>query len=100
MTLGAGTTLALTSASSTFTALTNTLNLPTGEGNVATIRIDGTRLTVGDHIIASNVAAGATANVALDPASTVLDGRKGELRVDGVNLILNVKSIGLMFILR
>ena len=93
ITLGAGTTLALTATSNTF-SLANTLNLPTGENEVATIRIDGARLRSGDHVIAT-VASGTTANVALDPASAVLYGRKGTLRVEDSKLILNVDSAGL-----
>ena len=97
ITLGAGTKLVLTANSKDFTALTNTLNLPT-EGT-ATIRIDGTRLKSGDNIIAT-VASGDTDNVALDPASTALDDRKGTLRVEGGNLILNITPTGLMIIFR
>jgi hypothetical protein len=100
MTLGAGTTLALTATNSTFTALTNTLNLPTGENEVATIRIDGTRLTSGDHIIATVGNEATSANVALDPASTALAGRKGTLRVDGGNLILNIDPSGMRVIIK
>ena len=94
MTLGAGTKLWLNTAT-----LSNTLNLPTGENEVATIRIDGTKLRAGDHVIAT-VGTGATANVSLDPASTALDGRKGSLRVEGGNLVLNIKSKGTMLIVR
>ena len=93
ITLGAGTTLALTATSSTFTALANALNLPT-EGS-ATIRIDGARLTSGDHVIAP-VASGT--NVELDPASTVLAGRRYSLKVDGSNLVLNIEPTGAMVI--
>lgn len=93
ITLGAVTTLALTATSNTF-SLANTLNLPTGENEVATIRIDGTRLCSGDHVIAT-VASGTTANVALDPASAALDGRKSSLRVENSKLILNIDSAGL-----
>jgi len=98
ITLGAGTTLALTSTSSTFTALTNSLNLPT-EG-AATIRIDGERLKAGDHIIATVGNAATSANVALDENSAVLAGRKAELRVEDGKLLLNIKSAGTIFIVR
>ena len=77
------------------TALTNTLNLPT-EGT-ATIRIDGRRLRSGDHEIAT---VGTGTNVALDPGSTVLDGRKGELRVDGTNLVLTINPNGFVILVR
>ena len=98
VTLGAGTTLALTADSSTFTALTNALNLPT-EGT-ATIRIDGARLSSGDHTILSNVAAGATANVTLDMTSPALAGRRATLEVDGTNLVLTIKPGGMILIVR
>ena len=98
ITLGAGTTLALTADSNTFTPLTNALNLPT-EGT-ATIRIDGARLRSVDHTIAT-VASGTTANVTLDPDSTALTGRKGSLKVEGGNLVLNIITTpGLMFIVK
>ena len=107
ITLGAGTKLALTATSKTFTPIANTLNLPTGENEVATIRIDGARLKSGDQVIAT-VGTGSAANVALDPASAALDGRTGTLRVEEVTesettvkkLIFNVKSSGLMLIFR
>jgi hypothetical protein len=94
VTLEAGSTLALTATSNTF-SIPNTLNLPT-EGT-ATIRIDGARLSSGDHTIAT-VASGTTANVNLDPASTALDGRKGSLKVVGSNLVLNIEPTGAMVI--
>ena len=94
ITLGAGTKLVLNA-----TTLSNTLNLPTGEGDVATIRINGTKLSPGDYEIAT-VGTGATANVTLDPDSPVLAGRKGSLRVENNKLVLNVKPTGLMVIFR
>ena len=94
ITLGDGTTLALTATSSTFTALTNALNLPTT--GAATIRIDGARLSSGSHTIASNVAAGATANVVLDPAGTALGGRKASLRVEDGSLVLRIEPCGMI----
>ena len=100
ITLGNGTKLTLTATNSTFTALSNTLNLPTGENEVATIRIDGTRLRSGDNQEIATVASGTTANVTLDPASAVLYGHKGTLRVEDGNLILSIKSTGLMVIFR
>ena len=101
ITLGAGTKLVLTqpSGSNEFTPLVNTLNLPTGENEAATIRIDGKRLKSGDHVIAT-VGTGATANVALAPASKALDGRKGTLRVEDDKLMLNIQPSGLMLIFR
>ena len=101
ITLGTGTKLVLTqpSGSNEFTPLVNTLNLPTGENEVATIRIDGARLKSGDHEIAT-VGTGATANVALDPASDALGGRKSSLRVEDGALVLNIQPDGLMVIFR
>ncbi|MBP5791398.1 MAG: hypothetical protein J6W80_03980 [Kiritimatiellae bacterium] len=72
---------------------------PTGENEVATIRIDGDKFSSGDHTIAT-VGTGTTANVTLDPDSTVLTGRKGTLRVEGGNLVLNVAPAGLLIIFR
>lgn len=97
ITLGAGTTLALTAESREFTPLANPLNLPT-EGK-ATLRIDGKRLRHGDHEIAT-VGTGATENVALDPASVALAGRKATLRVEGGKLYLTIKPDGTMIIVR
>ena len=102
ITLGAGTTLVLTqpSGSNEFTPLVNTLNLPTGENEVATICIDGKRLKSGvDHEIAT-VGTGTDANVTLDSASEALDGRKGTLRVEDGKLMLNIQPSGLRVIIR
>ena len=95
--LDAGATLALVSGGTDdfTTRIEPAVTLPT-EG-VATIRIDGARLRGGDHTIAT-VASGTTANVTLDPASTALVGRKGSLRVDGSNLVLNIEPTGAMVI--
>ena len=95
ITLGAGTTLALTSTSNAFTAIENTLTLPT-EGT-ATIRIGGARLKSGDHEIAP-VGTGTAANVTIDPASAALDGRKASVRVEEGKLVLNVASGGFTLI--
>ena len=92
ITLGDGTTLALTATSSMFTALTNALNLPTD--GTATIRVDGEWLKSGNHTILSNVAAGATANVAIDLTSPALAGRKATLAVNGSNLVLTIEPNG------
>ena len=102
ITLGAGTTLVLTqpSGSNEFTPLANTLNLPTGENEVATIRIDGKRLKSGvDHEIAT-VGTGTIANVTLDSDGKALDGRKGTLRVEDGKLMLNIQPSGLRVIIR
>ena len=98
ITLGNGTTLALTATSNAFTPLANTLNLPT-EGT-AIIRIDGNRLKGGvDHEIAT-VGTGATANVTLDENSAALAGRKHTLKVEDGKLKLNIQPDGLMVIIR
>ena len=107
ITLGAGTTLALTATNKDFTPLANTLNLPTGENEVATIRIDGARLKSGDHEIAP-VGTGTAANVTIDPASAALDGRKYEVKTVEVTenettvtkLVLKIYPDGLMVIFR
>ena len=97
VTLGVGTTLALTAESREFTPLANTLNLPT-EGT-ATLRIDGSkRLRSGDDQEIATVASGT--GVALDPNSTALDGRKATLRVEEGKLILNIVSDGTVIIVR
>ena len=101
--LAAGTTLALDSSAlgtigdTEFTPCIPGLALPTT--GTAAIRIDGARLKSGDHVIAT-VGTGATANVALAPASKALDGRKGALRVEDGKLILNIEPTGLMVIFR
>ena len=99
--LAAGTTLALVSGGTDdfTTRIEPAVTLPTD--GVATIRIDGARLSSGDHTILSNVTAGTTANVNLDMASAALDGRKASLAVDGSNLVLNIiASPGLMFMIK
>ena len=99
ITLGNGTTLALTATSNAFTPLANTLNLPT-EGT-AIIRIDGNRLKGGvDHEIATVGNAATTDNVMLDENSTALAGRKHMLKVEDGKLKLNIPSTGLMVIIR
>ena len=101
LTVNDSATLALTATSSTFTAFTNTVNLPTGENEKATIRVDGARLKSGDHTILSGVAAGATANVNLDMRGTALVGRKrASLAVDGSNLVLTIEPTAMVIIVR
>ncbi len=96
--LAAGATLALDADSKAFTpCIDPSVTLP-AEG-AATLRIDGRRLRSGEHVIAT-VASGTTANVTLDLASTALDGRKGTLRVEDGNLVLNIESAGSMLIVK
>ena len=74
--------------------------LPTESGKVANIRIDGARLDAGTHEIADIKSSGTVAaNVALDPYSTSLAGRKASLRVEDGKLYLEVLSTGLMVII-
>ena len=96
ITLGAGTTLALTSNSREFTPLANTLKLPT-EGT-AKLQIDGKRLRSGEHAIA---AVDSGANIILDSASTAIGERKAILMVkeDG-KLYLSVEPAGTKIIIR
>ncbi len=100
ITLGNGTTLALTSTGKALSPLANALNLPTGAGEVATIRIDGGWLSSGDHEIATVGNAAATANVTLDENSTALAGRKCTLKVENGKLLLNIKFAGTIVIIR
>ena len=102
MTLGAGTTLALTATSSTFTALSNAVTLPSGENEKAKIRIDGQRLRSGSHTILSGVAADADDHVELDLSGTALDGRtRASFSVDGSgNLVLTINPNGLVISVR
>ena len=97
ITLGSGTTLALTATSREFTPLANTLKLPT-DGN-ANIRIDGKRLLSGDHMIAS-VATGSADNVAPDLSSESLSGRRASFRIEDGKLLLNIESNGTKIIVR
>ncbi|MBQ3807385.1 MAG: hypothetical protein II840_05460 [Kiritimatiellae bacterium] len=101
ITLGNGTTLALTSTGNALSPLVNALNLPTGAGEVATIRIDGERLGSCDHEKIATVGnAAATANVTLDENSTALAGRKCTLKVEDGKLLLNIKFAGTIVIIR
>ena len=100
ITLGNGTTLALTSTGKALSPLANALNLPTGAGEVATIRIDGERLASGDHEIATVGNAAATANVTIDENSTALAGRKYTLEVENGKLLLHIKFARTIVIIR
>ena len=105
ITLGAGTTLALTAVSREFLPLANVLNLPMGENAVATIRIDGKRLLSGNNIIATVGNEATTANVKLDVDGSAIDGRRAKLRVvnadDGKKkLELNIEPEGFKVIVR
>ena len=98
ITLGAGTTLALTATSREFAPLANTLNLPT-EG-MAKIRIDGARLKIGVHEIAA-VGKGTSANVEADLDGEAIDGRRATFEVDEHGkLLLCIESRGTRIIIR
>ena len=97
ITLHNGTKLVLTANSKDYT-LGNKLNLPSGENEVATIRIDGVRRRAGDDQEIATVASGT--GVALDPNSTVLAGRDGWLEVKDGKLCLTIKSGGTMIVIR
>ena len=100
VTLETGSTLALTATNSTFTALTNAVTLPTGENEKAKIRIDGHRLTCGNHTILSNVT-GSADHVEVDLSGTALDGRKRvSFSVDGTNLVLTINPNGTVIFVR
>ena len=103
MSLAAGTTLVLDSIAlgtigdEGFTPCIPGLALPSDD--TATIRIDGARKKFGDYVIAT-VVSGTADNVTIDPASTVLDGRRASLRVEEGHLILNIKSLGLIVVVK
>jgi hypothetical protein len=97
LTLGAGTTFAFVNNRREL-ALPSPIVLPTD--GVATLRIDGTRLSTAKHTIATGVAADAVGHLRVDPASAALDGRKTTLAVEEGNLVLDVKSAGLKVIVR
>lgn len=98
ITLGAGTTLALTSNSDTYT-LANTLNLPTT--GIATLRIDGKRLRSGEGLEIATI--GNAASVTKDNVKIegdAIGGRKTTLRIEDGKLLLNIQPEGLMVIFR
>ena len=95
ITLGAGTTLALTATSKEF-SLANALNLPT-EGK-ATIRIDGKRLSSGRQEIAA-VESGSMVDLDKEN-SKALAGRDGWLEIDDGKLYLTIKPDGTVLIIR
>ena len=101
ITLGAGTTLALTATNGTVAALANAVALPTGENEKAAIRIDGTSLKPGKHIVLSNVAVGTTDNATLDMAGEALGGcKRAKLALDGTDLVLTIPHSALIIIVR
>ena len=99
ITLGAGTTLALAPRGGTY-VLANTLNLPTGEGAHATIRLDGKHLRSGKSVFATIGNAATTANVELDKKSSALAGRDGWFEIKDNKLYLNITPNGTILIVR
>ena len=101
--LAAGTTLALDSSALgaigdvEFVPCIPGLALPTT--GAATIRIDGKRLSSGDHVVAT-VVSGTAANVAPDLSGTALDGRKASFRIDNGSLVLNIEPNATVIIVR
>ena len=104
LTVNDGATLVLGATGSRFVPLTHMLNLPTGEGEKAALRIDGVCLRSGNHVIAAlGEGSGTADNVELDSENpgAALDGCKATLSVDDDNnLILNVEPNGFKVIIR
>ena len=98
VTLEAGSTLAFTITGNEFTALTNTLTLPT-EGK-ATLRINGDKLSSGDHILVKGVSADATSLLNVELAESVSNGRRYEVAVKDGNLVLSFASKGFILIVQ
>ncbi|MBQ1475620.1 MAG: hypothetical protein IIZ32_10020, partial [Ruminococcus sp.] len=108
ITLGAGTTLTLSSTGNMFTPIANTLNLPTGENEVATIRIDGTRLRGGEHVLCTLESVPQNVADHVSVTGTALDGRTYTVKTVEVaenettvtKLVLNITPSGLMLIFK
>ena len=99
ITLGAGTTFAFVNSGNTLT-LPSAIVPPTGADEKATLRINGDRLRSSSHTILSGVASGAADHLTIDPESTALAGRKFAIVEKDGNLVLEVKSKGLIIIFR
>ncbi len=99
--LASGTTLAVESSGNTI-ALSNFIvpGLALPETGTATLRIDGTRLKGGEHVILENAPAGAAEHLVLDMNSPALDSRRASLSVVNGKLVLNVQPSGLIMIFR
>ena len=97
ITLGAGTTFAFRNVERRL-ALPSPIVPPTT--GAATLRINGSRLGFGDHTVISGVTDDVLDHLVLDPEGTALSDRRFSLRVEGGNLILNVKSACVMIYVR
>ena len=97
--LAAGTTLALpANVDRTFTTREIVpVTLP--EEGKATLKIDAEHsLRIGEYVILNSVPAGYAEHLAVE--GTALGGRKASLKDDGENLVLDVKSAGVMLVFR
>ena len=98
ITFGGGTTFAYVNSGNTLT-LPSTIVLP--DSGTTTLRIGGTRLRDGEHVILASASAGSAAHLAIDPDSPALDGRRRYALVekDGA-LVLDIASSGIVITLR
>jgi autotransporter-associated beta strand protein len=103
ITLGAGTTLSLIATGSVFSPIANIVNIPTGEGEIATINLDGRRLMCGEQVICTLGELPEGCNVAdhVTVTGTALRGRKCTVKVgEGNNLVVDIISDGMRVIIR
>ena len=94
--LAAGTTLALASTGREFaTPEILPVTLPTGEGEQATVRIDGDKLRGGvDHVLFGTVPTGWADHLKLE--GSALDGRRATLKEEGGRLLFNIEPRGFL----
>ena len=97
--LAAGTTLALpANVDRTFTTR-EIIPVMLPEEGKATLKIDAEHsLRIGEYVLLNSVPAGYAEHLAVE--GTALSGRKASLKDDGENLILDVKSAGVMLVFR
>jgi hypothetical protein len=91
-----GTTLEYTNSGRELALPCSTLVLPSS--GKATLRINGDRLRDGEHTLVSGVSAGAASLLDVEPAASVLDGRRYEVAEKNGYLVLNVISSGMIII--
>jgi len=94
--LGDGTTLEYSNSGNTLTLPCASLVLPSS--GKATLRINGVRLKDGEHTLVSGVSAGAASLLDVEPAASVLDGRRYEVAEKNGYLVLNIISSGMIII--